>query len=51
MFKKNYNLPNLSFAVKNAFHEIENALQSKSNFLKLKIVKISKILKMSLEWF
>ena len=51
MFKKNSILQIFSFYVKNAFHEIENALQSKSNFLKLKIVKISKILKMSWEWF
>ena len=45
MFKKKFNFTKFL----KIFH-IENALQSKSNFLKLKNVKISKILKMSLEW-
>ena len=50
MFKKNSILQIFSFAVKNAFHELRTHYK-KSNFLKLKIVKISKILKMSWEWF
>ena len=50
--KKKSNFKNFLFSVENAFLELKTHFyKSKPNFLKLKIVKISKILKMSWKWF
>ena len=50
MFKKKSNFKNFLFSVKNAFDELRTHFY-KVNQIFLKIVKISKILKMSWEWF